>query len=72
MRMSKWFVISLFLYFPEDKTEYIPAAITSFVFLIGAVLTMRFIIKVSKKEAQKAKEYEQAVLKQMKDTKENS
>jgi hypothetical protein len=72
MRMSKWFVISLFLYFPEDKTEYIPAAITSFVFLIGAVLTMRFIIKVSKKEAQKAKEYEQAVMKQMEDTKENS
>lgn len=70
--MSKWFVISLFLYFPEDKTEYIPAAITSFVFLIGAVLTMRFIIKVSKKEAQKAKEYEQAVMKQMEDTKENS
>lgn len=70
--MSKWFVISLFLYFPEDKTEYIPAAITSFVFLIGAVLTMRFIIKVSKKEAQKAKEYEQAVMKQMEDMKENS
>ncbi|MCM3663287.1 hypothetical protein M3204_02640 [Mesobacillus subterraneus] len=70
--MSKWFVISLFLYFPEDKTEYIPAAITSFVFLIGAVLTMRFIIKVSKKEAQKAKEYEQAIFKKMEDTKENS
>lgn len=70
--MSNWFVISLFLYFPEDKTEYIPAAITSFVFLMGAILTMRFIIKVSKREAQKAKEYEQAVMKQMEDTKENS
>ncbi|MEW8970084.1 hypothetical protein [Mesobacillus jeotgali] len=70
--MSKWFVISLFLYFPEDKTEYIPAAITSLVFLIGAVLTMRYIIKVSKREAKKAKEHEQAIMKQMNDTKENS
>lgn len=70
--MNHWFIISLFLYFPEDKTEYIPAAITSFVFLIGAILTMRFIIKISKKEAQKAKEYEQAVMKQMDEHKENS
>ncbi|MBT2694927.1 hypothetical protein [Bacillus sp. ISL-55] len=70
--MSKWFIISLFLYFPEDKTEYIPAAITSLVFLIGAVLTMRYIIKVSKREAQKAKEHEQAIMEQMNDTKENS
>lgn len=70
--MSKWFVISLFLYFPEDKTEYIPAAITSLFFLIGAVLTMRYIIKVSKREAQKAKEHEQAIMKKMNETKENS
>ncbi|WP_079507193.1 hypothetical protein [Mesobacillus jeotgali] len=70
--MSKWLVISLFLYFPEDKTEYIPAAITSLVFLIGAILTMRFIIKVSKKEAEKAKEHEQVIIKQMNETKENS
>ena len=70
--MNHWFVISLFLYFPEDKTEYIPAAITSFVFLIGAILTMRFIIKVSKKEAQKAKEYEQTVMKQIEEQKKNS
>lgn len=70
--MNHWFVISLFLYFPEDKTEYIPAAITSFVFLIGAILTMRFIIKISKKEAQKAKEYEQAVMKQIEEQKKNS
>jgi len=70
--MNHWFVISLFLYFPEDKTEYIPAAITSFVFLIGAILTMRFIIKISKKEAQKAKEYEQVVMKQIEEQKKNS
>jgi hypothetical protein len=70
--MNHWFVISLFLYFPEDKTEYIPAAITFSVFLIGAILTMRLIIKISKKEAQKAKEHEQAIMKEMEKNKENS
>lgn len=70
--MSNWFVISLFLYFPEDKSEYIPAAVTSLVFLIGAILTMRYIIKVSKREAQKAKEHEQSIMKQMNDSKETS
>jgi hypothetical protein len=51
-------VLSLFLYFPEDKSEYFPAAITFLIFLLGAFLTMRLIIKVSKREAQKAKELE--------------
>ena len=54
-------VFSLFLYFPEDKSEYIPAAITSLIFLIGAILTMRLIIKVSKREANKAKELEEQI-----------
>ena len=52
-------VLSLFLYFPEDKSEYIPAAITFVIFLIGALLTMRVIILVSKREAKKAKELEE-------------
>jgi hypothetical protein len=52
-------VLSLFLYFPEDKSEYIPAAITFVIFLIGALLTMRLIIVVSKREAQKSKELEE-------------
>lgn len=63
--MDHWFVISLFLYFPEDKSEYIPAAISAFVFLVAAIFTMRFIIKISRKEAEKAKEHERAVMKQM-------
>jgi hypothetical protein len=49
----------MFLYFPEDKSEYIPAVISLTIFMIGAVFTMRFIIKVSKREAQKAKEFEE-------------
>lgn len=51
-------VIGLFLYFPEDKSEYIPAAISSFIFILAAVLTMRFIIKHSKKQEEKAKQFE--------------
>jgi len=52
-------VLGLFLYFPEDKSEYIPAAISSFVFIMAAVLTMRYIIKISKKQEEKAKKYEE-------------
>lgn len=58
------FVVSLFLYFPEDKSEYGPAAITFIIFMIGACLTMWFIIKVSKKEAKKAKELEEKLMSQ--------
>ncbi|MBV7507015.1 hypothetical protein KW850_17275 [Bacillus sp. sid0103] len=52
-------VLSLFLYFPEDKSEYIPAAISLLIFIIGAFLTMRLIVLVSKREARKAKELEE-------------
>lgn len=62
--MFQPFVLSLFLYFPEDKSEYGPAAITFIIFMIGAMLTMRFIIKVSKKEAKKAKELEEKLMSQ--------
>jgi hypothetical protein len=51
-------MIYLFLYFPEDKSEYIPAAITSLIFLIAAIITTRWIIKVSKREQEKVKELE--------------
>jgi hypothetical protein len=57
-------VISLFLYFPEDKSEYGPAAITFIIFLIGAFLTMRYIIKISKREALRAKELEDKIMSQ--------
>lgn len=60
------YVLSLFLYFPEDKSEYIPAGITMFIFLIGAVVTMMLIIRISKKEALKTKELEEQILKKQK------
>ncbi|NWQ39273.1 hypothetical protein MLOOGBEN_01010 [Bacillus sp. EB106-08-02-XG196] len=62
--MFQPFVLSLFLYFPEDKSEYGPAAITFTIFLIGAFLTMRYIIKISKREAMKAKELEEKIMSQ--------
>lgn len=45
-----------FLYFPDDKTEYIPSIIILIIFSIGAVLTMYIIMKVSKKEQKKSDE----------------
>ncbi|MEH7334151.1 hypothetical protein V7161_16015 [Neobacillus drentensis] len=59
--MFQSLVMSLFLYFPEDKSEYIPAAITFFIFFIGALVTMRLIIVHSKREAKKAKELEDRI-----------
>lgn len=46
-------ILGLFLYFPEDKTEYIPAAITMVIFTIAAFFAFRFILRVSKKEENK-------------------
>lgn len=58
------YILNLFLYFPEDKREYIPAAITSTLFLIAAILTMRLIIKISKHQEEKAKQFEEKLRKE--------
>ncbi len=39
-----------FLYFPEDKSEYIPAAISLTIFVIGAVVALYVFYKHSKKQ----------------------
>ncbi|MCA1061601.1 hypothetical protein LCL96_22140 [Rossellomorea aquimaris] len=57
--MLSSFVLNLFLYFPEDKTEYIPAAITMAIFVIAALLTFRIIQKASKREELKTKKMEE-------------
>lgn len=57
-------VLGLFLYFPEDKSEYIPAGITCVIFLVAAVFAMRFIIKISRNEALKTQELEDKITKQ--------
>ncbi|MFZ3576794.1 hypothetical protein [Virgibacillus sp. DJP39] len=45
-----------FLYFPEDKTEYIPAIITLVIFMIGAAITMYYFYKHSEKEEKRFNE----------------
>ncbi|TCT19055.1 hypothetical protein EDD68_1191 [Melghiribacillus thermohalophilus] len=42
-----------FLYFPENKMEYIPAIISLAIFFLGAVFTMKVILKVSRREEEK-------------------
>ncbi len=39
-----------FLYFPQDKSEYIPAFITLTIFVIGAIVAVYLFYKYSKKE----------------------
>lgn len=56
-------ILMPFLYFPEDKTEYIPAAISLVILLIVLVFTFRWILKISKKQAEQAKKLEEEVLK---------
>ncbi|MGP4072989.1 hypothetical protein ACTWQB_10605 [Piscibacillus sp. B03] len=42
-----------FLYFPEDKSAYIPAILTLLIFITVAVLVMRMIIKKAKRDQEK-------------------
>lgn len=51
-----------FLYFPEDKTEYIPGIITLVVCIVLAYVAFVLIRKYSKKQEQRAQEFEQEVL----------
>lgn len=57
--MLSAFIFGLFLYFPEDKSEYLPAGITMFIFFVAAVAAFMLIKKISKKEELKAEEFEQ-------------
>ena len=63
-----------FLYFPEDKTEYIPAAISFAVFMVLMVFAFRWIRNNSKKQEAEAKVLEDQILserREAKETKEN-
>ncbi|QQZ10520.1 hypothetical protein [Heyndrickxia vini] len=55
------FILNLFLYFPEDKREYIPAFISFSIFMVLCILTFMFILRVNKKQLKKAKEFEEKV-----------
>ncbi|MFS0655600.1 hypothetical protein [Bacillus sp. 179-C3.3 HS] len=47
------FIALFLLYFPEDKREYIPAAITTVLFFTAAFICFRLIVRASKKQEQK-------------------
>ncbi len=39
-----------FLYFPQDKTEYIPSLITLVIFILATAVTLYLFYRKSKKE----------------------
>ena len=54
-------LVFTFLYFPEDKTEYIPAVINLVIFSILAYLAVRLFIRISKREEKKAKDIRRTI-----------
>ena len=60
-----------FLYFPEDKTEYIPAAISFAVFMVLMIFAFRWIRKNSKKQEAEAKVLEDQILNARREAKED-
>ncbi|WP_438312148.1 hypothetical protein [Sporosarcina sp. FA9] len=59
-----------FLYFPEDKSEYIPAFISMVFFGILLILTFRWILRYSKKQELETKEMENRILLERQEEKE--
>ncbi|MFD1066481.1 hypothetical protein [Oceanobacillus locisalsi] len=53
-----------FLYFPEDKMEYIPAVISLLLFFALAVIVMRWMMKKSKKDQERFEQEYHDILEQ--------
>jgi phosphotransferase system glucose/maltose/N-acetylglucosamine-specific IIC component len=51
-----------FLYFPEDKSGYIPAAFEFLIMLILCIVVFTVFRKISKKQELKSKEIEARIL----------
>lgn len=60
------YLLMPFLYFPEDKSQYIPALITLILFMAAAGITMYLVYKKSKKDE---KEFNKKYEGQLKDKK---
>lgn len=63
-------VLMPFLYFPEDKSEYIPAAISFAFFMVLLVLTFMWIQRISKKQELETKDLEERILRERSDMRE--
>ena len=53
-----------FLYFPEDKSLYLPAAIEFFILIIIVFLTFFLFRRISARQAEKVKHLEDRALKE--------
>lgn len=53
-----------FLYFPEDKSLYLPAAIEFAILLIIVFVTFRFVRRIAARQAVQAKILEERALKE--------
>lgn len=56
-----------FLYFPEDKSEYIPVVIELGVLVALCVFVFRWLLKKSRKDAEKARVLEEKIMQAKKD-----
>lgn len=61
-------VLAYFLYFPDDKTLYIPAVIKLLIMVIIALLVLKLVINWSKREEKKAQELEKQLKLKEKDS----
>lgn len=52
-------LLFLYLYFPEDKTEYIPVVLQLIAVLILAAFVIRWLLKRSAIEAEQARQLEE-------------
>lgn len=57
-----------FLYFPEDKSGYLPAAFEFLIMLILCIAVFMLLRKISKKQEIKSKEIEARILAEKKNT----
>lgn len=63
-------ILMPFLYFPEDKSEYIPAAFSFVFFMILLAITFTWILRKSKKQEEETKELEEKILREIREAKE--
>lgn len=61
--MNLW-ILNEFLYFPDDKSEYIPAAIEMAIILVLCILVFNFFRRKARKDLEKTKELEEKILKE--------
>lgn len=57
-------ILMPFLYFPEDKTEYIPAAFSFTIFMILCIMAFLWFRKNSAKQEAETKELEERILRE--------